>query len=61
MKRIALTGELTSPINPKPGCRFASRCPYAREECSQPQTLQEVLPNHFVSCCRVKEINGITG
>lgn len=59
MKRIQLKGEIVSPINPKPGCRFAARCPYAREECHQPQHLEEVLPNHFVSCCRVKEINGI--
>lgn len=58
-KRIELKGELTSPINPKPGCRFAARCPYAREECLQPQTLEEVLPEHFVSCCRVREINGL--
>ncbi len=57
--RIALKGELTSPINPKPGCRFATRCPYATEQCQQPQELVEVMPNHHVACCRVKEINGI--
>ncbi len=57
MKRIILKGEITSPINPKPGCRFADRCPYATEACRQPQKLVEVSPNHFVSCCRVKEIN----
>ncbi len=58
LKRIQLTGEITSPINPKPGCRFAARCPYATEACQQPQQLEEVSPGHFVSCCRVKEING---
>jgi peptide/nickel transport system ATP-binding protein len=57
MQRIQLKGELTSPINPKPGCRFASRCVYAKEACQQPQELEEVAPNHFVSCCRVREIN----
>ena len=57
-KRIQLKGEITSPINPKPGCRFAARCPYATEACSQPQELTEVSPGHFVSCGRVKEING---
>ncbi len=57
-ERIILKGELMSPINPKPGCRFAPRCPYATEACSQPQKLDEVTPGHFVSCCRVKEING---
>lgn len=57
MKRIMLKGEITSAINPAPGCRFAARCPYAKEECSQPQTLQEVSKDHFVSCCRVSEVN----
>ena len=56
-KRIELKGEISNPINPKPGCRFAPRCPYATEACEQPQELQEILPGHFVSCCRVKEIN----
>jgi len=49
-KRILLKGEITSPINPKPGCRFAARCPYATPECSQPQELREIAPGHFVSC-----------
>ncbi len=57
MNRIVLKGEITSPIDPKPGCRFAARCPYACERCHEPQKLQEVSPNHFVSCCRVNEIN----
>ena len=56
-KRMLLKGELTSPINPKPGCRFAARCPYATEACKQPQQLEEVRPGHFVACCRVREIN----
>jgi len=56
MQRIMLKGEITSPINPKPGCRFAARCRYAAEICQQPQKLEEVASNHFVSCCRVKEI-----
>lgn len=56
-KRILLKGEITSAINPKPGCRFVSRCPYATEKCKEPQTLVEVEPQHFVSCCRVNEIN----
>ena len=32
-KRILLKGEITSPVDPKPGCRFASRCPYASSRC----------------------------
>ena len=58
-ERIHLKGEITSPINPKPGCRFAARCPYACDRCHQPQELQELLPNQFVSCCRAKELNNL--
>lgn len=57
MQRVQLKGEITSPIDPEPGCRFAARCPYATEACKQPQKLTEVEPGHFVACCRVKEIN----
>ena len=57
-ERILLRGELVSPINPKPGCRFAARCNYACDRCHEPQTLEEIAPGHFVSCCRAKEING---
>jgi len=56
-KRIVLEGEIVSPINPQPGCRFAARCPYATEACSKLQKLEEVSPNHFVACNRVREIN----
>lgn len=56
-ERILLNGELTSPINPKPGCRFATRCQYATEACHSSQALVEVSKNHYVSCCRVREIN----
>lgn len=58
-KRIPLKGEIVSPIDPKPGCRFAARCPYATEECNKPQILEEVIPGHFVSCCKVREINNL--
>jgi oligopeptide/dipeptide ABC transporter ATP-binding protein len=59
MQPVQLKGELTSPINPKPGCRFFPRCPYARGGCSeQPQQLEEVSPQHYVACCRVHDING---
>ena len=57
MSRMEMKGEITSAINPKPGCRFAPRCPFACERCFQPQQLEEVEPGHFVSCCRVREIN----
>lgn len=53
-KRPPIRGEVTSPIDPKPGCRFASRCEMAKEECfkTTPE-LREVSPEHFVSCHRV--------
>jgi peptide/nickel transport system ATP-binding protein len=57
MKRIVLKGEIVSPIDPKPGCRFAARCEYSIEKCNRPQALEEVKPNHFVACCRAHEIN----
>lgn len=57
-QRQLLQGELTSPINPKPGCRFAARCPYATEICrTESPEMTETLPNHFVACHHVKEIN----
>ena len=55
-KREILKGEITSPINPKPGCRFAARCPYAKEQCHQPQQQKEISKGHFVTCCRVDEL-----
>jgi peptide/nickel transport system ATP-binding protein len=56
-KRILLHGELTSPINPKPGCRFMMRCRHAAEECSRPQSLVECSPGHFVACCKYDSLS----
>lgn len=56
-ERRLIRGELTSPINPAPGCRFRPRCPFAAERCAGAQRLTEVKPDHFVSCCRAQEIN----
>lgn len=58
-ERIVLKGELVSPIDPKPGCRFASRCAYACPACHEQQALEELRPGHFVSCCRARELNGL--
>ncbi len=59
-EQILLKGEISSPINPKPGCRFAGRCPYAGDRCMKenPQ-IRQILPGHFVSCHYVEEINGL--
>lgn len=51
-ERITIKGEITSPINPAPGCRFLPRCPYASEDCRNEHKLQEVMPGHFVSCTK---------
>lgn len=57
-KRQLLTGEITSPINPKPGCRFAARCTYATDICrNETPELLEARPGHIVACHNVKEIN----
>ena len=50
-ERIILKGEISSPINPKPGCRFAARCPYATDRCrSEEPKLVEIEKGHFVAC-----------
>ena len=57
MQRVKLTGELTSPINPQPGCRFAKRCLYATEACTGcDPVLQEYGSGHFCTCFRTKEL-----
>ncbi len=48
-----MRGELTSPIEPKPGCRFAARCPYVTEKCTGHDIpLKEVTPGHWVACSK---------
>ena len=50
-QRILLKGELTSPIEPGNGCRFAPRCIYATEKCFQESpALNEIKDGHFVAC-----------
>lgn len=56
-KKIILKGEITSPINPKAGCRFAARCPFASERChNENPVFEEAQPNHFVACHRWQEV-----
>ncbi|MHC1759460.1 MAG: ABC transporter ATP-binding protein [Negativicutes bacterium] len=46
-----IKGEITSPINPKPGCRFAARCPKASKVCTEANVeLREIESGHFVAC-----------
>lgn len=51
MNREVLKGEITSPVNPKPGCRFVARCNYSMEICHlEDPILQEIENRHYVSC-----------
>ena len=50
-KKIRLEGEVPSPINTKPGCKFQGRCKYAKDICRQQMPeLKDVGNNHFVAC-----------
>ncbi len=50
-KRKIIEGDLPSPMNVPSGCRFHTRCPYAKPECSQSEPqLVEKTPGHFVAC-----------
>ena len=50
-ERQPIKGEVTSPIDPKPGCRFAPRCPHVRSDCTgEDIVLLEESENHFVAC-----------
>lgn len=51
LQRVLIRGEITSPINPEPVCRFVNRCNYAEPICSREEPiLMEIEPKHFVSC-----------
>ena len=50
-RRVILTGDVPSPINPPPGCHFHTRCPYAMARCrTEVPALREILPGHWASC-----------
>ena len=50
-ERIILEGDVPSPINPPSGCRFHTRCSYAKDSCKEEEpALKEIKPEHYVSC-----------
>ncbi len=50
-ERKLLTGELQSPVNPGPGCRFSGRCPFVTERCRQETPeLRSVAEGRMVAC-----------
>jgi oligopeptide/dipeptide ABC transporter ATP-binding protein len=50
-KRIILAGDVPSPVNPPPGCRFHTRCPLAEARCRvEVPAMKEVAPGHFAAC-----------
>lgn len=54
-ERVIIKGEVSSPIDPKPGCRFAPRCEFAVKECFEiSPEFKEVEPGHYVACHLVK-------
>jgi peptide/nickel transport system ATP-binding protein len=56
-ERIVLQGEVADPANTPPGCHFHPRCNYARDVCRAVAPVQEeIVPNHFVSCHRAREL-----
>ena len=60
-RKKVLRGEITTPIEPKPGCRFAARCEYATEICTRKNpVLEEIQPGHIVACYHTREINHIS-
>jgi len=55
-KRIALSGELPSPLDPPPGCAFHRRCPHATEVCAREQPVARPFDGRAVACHHVEAV-----
>ncbi|MEK6711486.1 MAG: dipeptide ABC transporter ATP-binding protein [Nitrospinota bacterium] len=59
-KRMILRGDVPSPVNPPPGCRFHTRCPYKEDLCAQEEPpMREILPGHYSACHFAEKLFGI--
>ena len=56
-QRDVIQGEVVSPIDPAEGCRFAPRCPFAKDACRAPQALRDIGGGHLVCCCKEESWN----
>jgi oligopeptide/dipeptide ABC transporter ATP-binding protein len=59
-ERAIISGEIPSPINPPPGCRFHTRCPYAMFQCTSDEPpLIEAEPGHWVACHLINSLGAL--
>lgn len=57
-KRVMLSGDIPSPLNPPSGCPFRTRCPYATKQCEQERpTLKEYDKGHYAACHNIDKLN----
>jgi len=57
-RKLILLGEIPSPMNPPRGCRFHTRCPYAKEICkTEEPRMEEISRGHYVSCHLWRELS----